>query len=569
MNSTCKPFVTDLVREVGSLPSAAAAIVALTVDPQCDLDDLARAIRTDAAMALRFLALANSASVSRGQEVRDLKAALVRLGMRRVRNVALLMGTHDMMPSGAAAGGVDTTAYWRYCLATASCAQGLAWQRGRPALEDAWLVGLLHGIGVPALCRRAADGMAAALDLAEREGLPLCAAEKRVLDFHHGTLGGRILASWQLPAAFAAAVEHYAEPCDRGTVGEEAAELIAVLRTAIAVVRAAGFGDSGDGDPAPGLAEVAATGGLDMAALEALTGKVAAELEEMARFLELDRGGGRFRAVMDSARDELARVGLEGIDEAIAREGLEEQLSVARAIQQRLLPVRMPALPLWEVAGVNQASSHVSGDVYDVVTLPGERTGLVIADVSGKGLPAALLATSLQATIRALATTFADPGRLMAAVNEAIFAHTDAEHFATVFMAVLHPDGSGFRYASSGHLPPLLLRADGRAEWLRPAGTPVGMMPGAAYPVQEVAVGPGDTLLAATDGVTEAPDGDGREFGRAGLEEAARLCAGAPAEAVAQAVTAAALDHLGSGRRSRRPAEPADDLTLLVVRRRA
>jgi sigma-B regulation protein RsbU (phosphoserine phosphatase) len=81
-------------------------------------------------------------------------------------------------------------------------------------------------------------------------------------------------------------------------------------------------------------------------------------------------------------------------------------------------------------------------------------------------------------------------------------------------------------------------------------------------------MGPGDTVLAATDGVTEAPDGEGREFGRAGLEQAARLCAGAPADAVTTAVTAAVLDHLGSGRRSRRPAEPADDLTLLVLRRR-
>ncbi|MBE0565489.1 MAG: SpoIIE family protein phosphatase [Krumholzibacteria bacterium] len=568
MVSTCKPFVTDLVEEVGSLPSAAAAIVAMTVDPECSLDGLARALKADAAMALRFLALANSAALSRGQEVRDLKAALVRLGIRRVRNVALLMGTRDMMPSGAPSGGLDPAAFWRYCLATASCAQGLAWQRGRPALEDAWLVGLLHGIGVAALARRAGDGLAEALGLARHEGLSLAAAERRVLGFDHGELGGRILAAWQLPAPYAAAVAQHAADGTAETGDRETAELVEVLRTAIAVVRAAGYGDGGDRDPRPTVAAVQATTGLDDGALEALAGKVETELQEMARFLEIDLGGERFQAALAAARNQLARLGLEGIDQAMAREGLEEQLTVARAIQRRLLPSTMPALPHWEIAAVNQASSHVSGDIFDVVGLPGERTGLLVADVAGKGLPAALLATSLQATVRALAMVYADPGRLLAAVNEALFALTDDEHFATVFLAVLHPDGSGFRYASAGHVPPLLLRADGTAQWLRPAGTPVGLVPGASYPVQEVAMVPGDTLLAVTDGVTEAPDGAGSEFGSPGLEQAARRCAGAPIDAVTTAVTAAVLDHLGSGRRTRRPAEPADDLTLLVLRRR-
>ncbi len=569
MSTTCKPFVTDLVQEVGSLPSAAAAIVALTVDPACDLEHLAKALKADAAMALRFLALANSAALSRGQEIRDLKAALVRLGIRRVRNVALLMGAHDMMPANTSDAALDAAAYWRYCLATASCAQGIAWQRGRPALDDAWLVGLLHGIGVAAMARRAGDSLAAALAAARRDGLSLCDAELRILDFHHGTVGGRILAAWKLPESFAAAVGNYAEEYDPAVIGNDAAELIEVLRTAIAVVRAVGYGDSGDGDRRPTLQDVTATTGLDEAALDALAGKVDAELQEMSALLELDLAGEGFQAALAAAKDELARLGLEGIDQAMAREGLEEQLSVARAIQQRLLPTSLPPLPLWDIAAVNQASSHVSGDTFDVVALPGDRIGLAIADVCGKGLPAALLATSLQATVRALATVYADPGHLMAAVNDALYAHTDAEHFATLFLAVLHPDGSGFRYASAGHVPPLLLRADGSSEWLLPAGTPVGLMPGTVYPVQDVAMAPGDTVLAVTDGVTEAPDGNNREFGRPGLETAARQCLGAPVDAVATAVTAAVLDHLGAGRRSRRPAEPADDLTLLVVRRRS
>jgi len=403
--------------------------------------------------------------------------------------------------------------------------------------------------------------------LARREGLVLCEAERRVLALDHGELGARILEAWKLPSSFAKAVAHLDRPFSAAVVGDEAAELIDVLRTARAVVRAAGYGESGDGDPRPSFPAVAAAAGLDDGAMDALAAKVEADLQEMARFLDIDLGGERFQTALASARDELARLGLEGIDQAMAREGLEEQLSVARAIQRRLLPTSMPPLPDWEVAAVNEASNHVSGDIFDVVPLPGERVGLLIADVSGKGLPAALLATSLQATVRALATVYADPGRLMGAVNEALFAHTDDEHFATVFLAVLEPDAGGFRYASAGHEPPLLLRRDGGAEWLRPSGTPVGMVPGAVYPVREVALEPGDTVLAVTDGVTEAPDGEAREFGRHGLEQAARLCLGAPVDAVAAAVTAAVLDHLGAGRRTRRPAEPFDDLTMLVFRR--
>ena len=148
METNTKYFVTDLVNEVGTLPSLAAQIVGLTSSPDCDLGALSRLILSDNVLAMRFLALSNSAAFAQGQEVRNLRGALVRLGIRRVRNVALLMGMHDMTPASDQDVGLDMNDFWRHCLAVASCAQGLAWQKGLASHEDAWLVGILHGLGL-------------------------------------------------------------------------------------------------------------------------------------------------------------------------------------------------------------------------------------------------------------------------------------------------------------------------------------------------------------------------------------------------------------------------------------
>ena len=148
MTTSHKYFVADLVEEVGSLPTVAAQIVAQTSDPQCDIGDLCRLIQSDGVMTMRFLALANSAALAGANETTDLRAALVRLGLRRVRNVSLFMGMHDMNPSDRETINLDMKEFWKYTLATASCAQGLAWQRGDQSFEDAWLVGILHGIGI-------------------------------------------------------------------------------------------------------------------------------------------------------------------------------------------------------------------------------------------------------------------------------------------------------------------------------------------------------------------------------------------------------------------------------------
>ncbi len=577
-----RTFVADLVSRVGSLPSVAAQVVSLASDPKCDIGSLARVIMSDNAMSLRFLALANSAAVSHGRETRDLRAALVKLGLRRVRNVALLMGMHDMVPSGDSRQWLDTSNFWRFNLATASCAQGLAWLRGSRQHEDAWLAGILHAIGLAAMAQRASPEMARAAALAQESGMTLADAEMRVFDFHHGEVGGRLLREWHLPTLFADSVEFLPEDFAPGELPAETAEMIALLREAVLTVRAIGFGDNGDGDEPCHPEDLAERLGLPEPAMQALADKVDREVQEISKLIGLDVPADLFAATLAKSQEEVARVGLEGLDETLAREDLEQQLNAAREIQQRLLPRSLPEVPGYRLAATNVPSLHVSGDTYDCLHLSDGSLAVTIADVSGKGMPAALLTGTLQASLRALARVTNDPGQLLEAANDALFESTDPERFATLFMAVLNPDGSGLRYASAGHNPPLLLRADGTVQWLKPAGTPLGMIPEMTYPVFPVRLDAGDLLVAYTDGVTEAMAPDGTEFTESGLEAAVRAAVAGGPQAVIDGLLAALAVHinqpgedsaagrlLGTAAAQTGLAAAGDDITLFVLARDA
>ncbi len=578
-NATSRTFVADLVGRVGSLPSVAAQVVSLASDPQCDVGKLARVIMSDNAMSVRFLALGNSAAVSHGREIRNLRTALMRLGLRRVRNVALLMGMHDMVPTGADSQWLDAQDFWRFNLATASCAQGLAWLRRTPHDEDAWLAGILHAIGLAAMSQRAAPDMVRAAELARAKRITLAQAEMLIFDFHHGEVGGRLLREWNLPEIFIDAVEYLPEEFEDGELPAETVALVKVLRDAVLTVRAIGFGDNGDGGEPCRPEDLAGLLGLAEPAMQALADKVDREVQEISRLIGLEVPADLFAATLAKSQEVVTRLGLEGLDETLAREDLEQQMSAAREIQQRLLPRELPLLPGHRLAATNVPSLHCSGDTYDCLRMRDGAVGLSIADVSGKGMPAALLTGTLQASLRALARVSDDPGQLLEAANDALYESTDPERFATLFLAVLSPDG-GFRYASAGHNPPLLLRADGRAQWLKPAGTPLGMIPEMTYPVFPVAMGPGDLMVAYTDGVTEAMAPDGTEFGEAGLESAVRAAAAGGPQAIIDRLLddlARHLNRVGSETAAERLlgghavrsglAAAGDDITVMVLAR--
>lgn len=244
--------------------------------------------------------------------------------------------------------------------------------------------------------------------------------------------------------------------------------------------------------------------------------------------------------------------------EEVERRKIEEELTVARNIQRRLLPSRVPDLEGFEVARLNIASAQVSGDYYDFVNMDGT-CGMVIADVSGKGLPASLLASNLQASIRALATHRSEPAAIFSAVNSTLYESTDPERFATAFLACLDPLTGSIRYANAGHNYPILRRANGQIEELARGATPLGAFPGIEYGESHVGLDPGDVLVLYTDGVTETEDSDGEQFGEKGLETLIHDCQGCTAETIVERIREA-VDRHGEG-------SAGDDMTLIVVRR--
>ncbi len=572
-----KTFVSDLVEEMGSLPTVAAQIVSMTSSPDCDLGQLTRVIVSDSVMTMRFLALANSAAFSRGNEVRNLRQALVRLGLRRVRNVALCMGMHDMMPAGTEPGRLDMAEFWKFNLATASCAQGLAFQRGTASDEDAWLVGILHNIGIGSLDQKASDQFQLAVETARALAIPLVDAEMLKLDFHHGELGGRLLHRWNLPPLFCEVVEYLGESFGPQELDTEANNLIGILKDSVDLVRAIGYGDNGDGNPPLSLDEVTRKLELQEPAMQALAAKVDREVSNLSGLMGFNLPANQSQDTLQESRKQVVRLGIEGFNDSLVRENLEEEMAMARNIQQRLLPTQTPTVEGFELSAANYPSLHCSGDYFDFLKVKGGATALVIADVSGKGLPAALLASNLQASLRALAGVFNDPGELLAAVNNALHESTDPEKFATLFLAVLDPDDRSLRYASAGHNPPLHLKPDGSSQWLKPAGTPLGMFPEMVYPVMTVKLGAGDLVVSYTDGITEAVDKDDVEFEEQGLERVVRKNPDLPGDDLIEKVIAEVLDHVSNNSTNSRESlvenwdesddlNAGDDLTMVVLR---
>ncbi len=210
-------------------------------------------------------------------------------------------------------------------------------------------------------------------------------------------------------------------------------------------------------------------------------------------------------------------------EEEVAKQKLEEEMAMARQIQARLLPRHIPAYPGVEIQAVNVSSKQVSGDYYDVIEREDGRLGIVIADVSGKGMPASILASNIQAALRAQCDTCESPAEVLVRINKQIHASTDPQHFATLFLAIFDPDDRTLRYSSGGHNAPVIVRADGSVQLLEKGGLPLGAFDFGTYDEETVDLEPGDTLFMYTDGLTETkgPDGD-EDYGEERLNELLR-----------------------------------------------
>jgi sigma-B regulation protein RsbU (phosphoserine phosphatase) len=194
------------------------------------------------------------------------------------------------------------------------------------------------------------------------------------------------------------------------------------------------------------------------------------------------------------------------------------EIEEARLIQRALLPSTLPRLDRVRVAASWQPADGVGGDCFDVFT-SGELLGVAIADVAGKGVPAALLMSNLQAAVRAFAGDAAGPALVCSSVNRLLCRHMVSGRFVTFCFAWLDRVGQTVTYSNAGHNPPLLVRADGRVEKLGEGGVVMGVFPDALYDQGDLPLGPGDRLVLYTDGITEARNAAGQEFGEASLAE--------------------------------------------------
>lgn len=189
---------------------------------------------------------------------------------------------------------------------------------------------------------------------------------------------------------------------------------------------------------------------------------------------------------------------------AVERERIETELRVARTIQQTLLPKAAPVLAGWEIAAHWQPAREVSGDFYDFLTFDDGRLGVIVADVTDKGVPAALVMATTRTLLRAAAERLRAPGEVLARANDVLCPDIPAKMFVTCFCAILDPATGLMRYANAGHDMPYLRRAAGGVEELRARGMPLGLLPGMSYEEKEVVLQPGDTLLLYSDGLVEA-----------------------------------------------------------------
>ncbi len=250
-------------------------------------------------------------------------------------------------------------------------------------------------------------------------------------------------------------------------------------------------------------------------------------------------------------------------DEVAQRERLNREVEIAREVQERLFPQKLPIVRGLDYAGHCRTALGVGGDYYDFLALPKGNLGIAIGDVSGKGIAAALMMASLQASLRSEATRA--PENLAAAlsnINRLVYEASASNRYATFFYGQYDPALGRFDYVNAGHNPPMIFhdgRENGTITRLEPGGTVIGLLEDVQYEQGSVRLGPGDVLVAFTDGISEAMNPNDEEWGEDRMIDAVRACRFSSAQQLLEAIFDAATKYAGT-------APQHDDMTLVVVR---
>ncbi|MBI3405926.1 MAG: SpoIIE family protein phosphatase [Acidobacteria bacterium] len=250
------------------------------------------------------------------------------------------------------------------------------------------------------------------------------------------------------------------------------------------------------------------------------------------------------------------------IQEQRQRQRLENELAIAQQVQGQLFPQSLPEVPGLSLAAVCRAARVVSGDYYDFLSLGQNRLGITIADISGKGISAALLMANLQAAIRSQVVLdgagWMHTAQLVARLNRHLFLNTSSERYATLFYAAFDPETRILHYTNAGHLPPLLLVGD-KVKHLEEGGMVVGLFDGCEYEQGIVKVEPGSLLVAYSDGLIEPENVYGEQFGIERLAAEVIRQKELPCKELAEGLVRAAEEWSGTP-------EQADDMTVIIAR---
>jgi serine phosphatase RsbU (regulator of sigma subunit) len=238
---------------------------------------------------------------------------------------------------------------------------------------------------------------------------------------------------------------------------------------------------------------------------------------------------------------------------------MEQELQAAGKIQRRLLPTGDPEVPEYQITGYNIPCKGVGGDYFDFMPLEGDRMGLAIGDVSGKGMAAALLMATVQASFQAHASAGVSVTELIRRLNAAVARNSMSNKFMTFFYGVLELASGRLIYTNAGHNPPLLFRADGGVEELTGGGMILGVLEDADYTSHEAVLGHGDVLVLFSDGITESQNENEEQFEEPRLMEVVKSCMTETAQEIRGRLEDAVGAFVGK-------APQFDDITLMVVK---
>lgn len=239
---------------------------------------------------------------------------------------------------------------------------------------------------------------------------------------------------------------------------------------------------------------------------------------------------------------------------------LREEMRMAREIQLKLLPDSTPELPGFEISATNLPAKLVGGDYLDFITLPGNRLGFCVGDITGKGMPAAMLMANLQATLRSNAIIYDDCSKCLRGTNDLLFRSTESTKFATLFYGILDGETATVRFANGGHDAPLLVRDSHLLMKLESTGLLLGVVQETEYQANSIVLEPNDILVLYSDGITEAMNPTGKEYGIERLTELVIQNCNASSQEISNIILQDIKKHAGTAAQS-------DDITLMIIKR--